>query len=286
MDALLTVFSRVGFPSEIQCDLGSVFTSALTSGFFEKCGIKISHSSVSHPQSNSVERVHSVMKRILRALCHEHGKEWDAAVPAMLFALRSVVHESTGFSPAELVYGRALRSPLRLLRERWEGDSENPTVVEYILTLLNRLYNTQELVKANMMEAQARAKKYYDKNSRMRSFDEGDKVLLLRSAKANKLELQWEGPATVEQKLSDTNYVVRLPGRRKEVRIFHCNLMKPYIERVHVANILLNAPEEVAPKVPVPVTLRDDFTVKEILDITVSQAQITKQQFVDLEKII
>lgn len=45
VDALLTAFSRVGFPSEIQCDLGSVFTSALTPGFFEKCGIKISHSS-------------------------------------------------------------------------------------------------------------------------------------------------------------------------------------------------------------------------------------------------
>lgn len=105
MDNLLTVFSRIGFPSEIQCDLGSVFTSALTTSFLEKCGIKLVHSSVSHPQSNSVERAHSVMKRILRALCHEQGKDWDLALPAMLFALRTVAHESTGFTPAELVYG-------------------------------------------------------------------------------------------------------------------------------------------------------------------------------------
>lgn len=70
------------------------------------------------------------MKRILRALCYEQKKEWDTALPAMLFALRSVAHESTGFSPAELVYGRALRSPLKLIRENWEEEDSDPTVVE------------------------------------------------------------------------------------------------------------------------------------------------------------
>ncbi|KAM7281438.1 uncharacterized protein ISCGN_006045 [Ixodes scapularis] len=106
VDNLLSVFSRVGFPSEIQCDLGSVFTSALK--------------------------------------------------PA--------------FSRAELVYGRNLRSPLRLLREGWEGEAENPTVVEYVLSLLNRLHKTRELVEANLGKAQSRGKTYYDKNSRLRTF--------------------------------------------------------------------------------------------------------------------
>lgn len=86
-------------------------------------------------------------------------KEWDAALPAMLFALRSVAHESTGFSPAELVYGRALRSPLRLVRENWEEKGSDPTVVEYVCNLLQRLYDTQALVEANMLEAQTKAKK-------------------------------------------------------------------------------------------------------------------------------
>lgn len=72
----------------------------------------------------------------------------------MLFALRSVAHKSAGFSPAELVYGRALRSPLRLLRENWEGQDDDPTVVEYVCNLLQRMYETQLLVEANMLEAQ------------------------------------------------------------------------------------------------------------------------------------
>lgn len=285
VDNLLSVFSRIGFPSEIQCDLGSVFTSALTTSFFERCGIKIVHSSVSHPQSNSVERAHSVMKRILRALCHEQKKEWDLALPAMLFALRTVAHESTGFTPAELVYGRNLRSPLRLLREGWKGEAENPTVVEYVLSLLNRLHKTRELVEANLGKAQSRGKTFYDKNSRLRTFKVGDQVLLLTSSKAHKLELQWEGPATVQQRLSETNYVVKLPGRRKEVRIYHCNLMKPYVERVQVVSIALNQPEEVPTRIPELGKTDGILTIAEVVEAAVDKT-LTQNQFSDLTALI
>ncbi|GBM66033.1 hypothetical protein AVEN_147359-1 [Araneus ventricosus] len=57
-DALLEIFSRMGFPREIQRDLGSSFTSFLTTEFFDRFRIKVTHSSVHHPQSNPVERFH------------------------------------------------------------------------------------------------------------------------------------------------------------------------------------------------------------------------------------
>ncbi|GFT49289.1 retrovirus-related Pol polyprotein from transposon 17.6 [Trichonephila clavipes] len=68
-DALLNIFSRMGFPREIQCDQGTSFTSALTTEFFERFGILVRHSSVYHPQSNPVERFHRTLKRLLRVLC-------------------------------------------------------------------------------------------------------------------------------------------------------------------------------------------------------------------------
>ncbi|GFV34085.1 retrovirus-related Pol polyprotein from transposon 412 [Trichonephila clavipes] len=43
-DALLDIFSRMGFPREIQCDQGTSFTSALTTEFFERFGILVRHS--------------------------------------------------------------------------------------------------------------------------------------------------------------------------------------------------------------------------------------------------
>ncbi|GFV05969.1 retrovirus-related Pol polyprotein from transposon 412 [Trichonephila clavipes] len=72
-DALLNIFSRMGFPREIQCDQGTSFTSALTTEFFERFGILVRHSSVYHPQSNPVERFHRTLKRLLRVLCLDAG---------------------------------------------------------------------------------------------------------------------------------------------------------------------------------------------------------------------
>lgn len=136
VDAVLSVSARIGFPAEVQSDQGSVFMSSLTTTLPERCGIRISHSSVYHPQSNPVERWHSVLKRNQRALCFKQKK---ACLPATMFALRTMPHEATGFSPAELVSGRSLRFPLRMIRESWKCQGDDPTVVEYVLKLVECL---------------------------------------------------------------------------------------------------------------------------------------------------
>ncbi|GFV87097.1 retrovirus-related Pol polyprotein from transposon 17.6 [Trichonephila clavipes] len=124
VNALLQVFSWMGFPREIQTDQGTSFMSRLTVEFFNRFGIKVSRSSVYHPQSNPVEHFHRTVKRVLRVLCIEAAPNWESQVPAALFALRTVTHESTGFSPAELVYGNNLRTPVTLLYESWLDPEE------------------------------------------------------------------------------------------------------------------------------------------------------------------
>ncbi|GFS64390.1 retrovirus-related Pol polyprotein from transposon 412 [Trichonephila clavipes] len=71
------------------------------------------HSSVYHPQSNPVERFHRTLKRLLRVLCLDAGSEWDKHFPSILLASRTVSHESTGYTPSELVYGKNLQTPER-----------------------------------------------------------------------------------------------------------------------------------------------------------------------------
>ncbi|GFS94023.1 retrovirus-related Pol polyprotein from transposon 297 [Trichonephila clavipes] len=129
-DALLNIFSRMGFPCEIQCDQGTSFTSALTTEFFERFGILVRNSSVYHPQSNPVERFHRTLKRLLRVLCLDAGSEWDKHLPSILLALRTVSHESTGYTPSELVYGKNLRTPETLVMEHWMEPEEEGDLVE------------------------------------------------------------------------------------------------------------------------------------------------------------
>ncbi|XP_077559082.1 uncharacterized protein LOC144174320 [Haemaphysalis longicornis] len=287
VDALLSVFARIGFPAEIQTDQATVFTSALTTTFLERCGVKLLHSSVYHPQSNSVEKWHSVLKRVLRALCYEHKEDWEDCLPATLFALRTVPHEATGFTPAELVYGRALRSPLRMLREMWEGTGENQTVVEYVLQLLDRLNSTREIVNRNMKASQEASKVYYDKNARLRTFRVGDRVMILRPSRKNKLEVHWDGPVEVMQKLSETNYALKIPGRGKQVRIYHCNLMKPYMERSGIVNLMLNEPEELDSEIlDWKENAGDSVSVEKIVALSVNTESLSSGQINALKRLL
>ncbi|GFW71268.1 retrovirus-related Pol polyprotein from transposon 297 [Trichonephila clavipes] len=195
IDALLSIFSRIGFPREIQSDLGSSFTSELTTTFFNKFGIKVTRSSVSHPQSNAVERVHRTIKRVIKALCVESGEDWEGVLPLALFSLRTVAHESTGFSPTELVMGKNLRTPQTLVYEEWmEEGNTSQSVVEYILQLNKRLKRCQDIAITRMKDCQLKRKTWYDRDVVERKFVEGDLVMVLVTSKQNKLEVNWIGP--------------------------------------------------------------------------------------------
>uniref|UniRef100_A0A8C5LLD7 Gypsy retrotransposon integrase-like protein 1 n=1 Tax=Leptobrachium leishanense TaxID=445787 RepID=A0A8C5LLD7_9ANUR len=104
-DALLRVFTRVGFPWEILSDQGTQFTAELTQQLWRLCGVKALHSAPYHPQTNGLcERFNGTLKQLIRAFAHE-SKDWEKYLPHLLFAYREVPQESTGYSPFELLYG-------------------------------------------------------------------------------------------------------------------------------------------------------------------------------------
>ena len=67
-----------------------------------------------NPQSNSVERAHRNLNTMLRVLCHQHAADWEEVLPAVLLALRSAVHESTGVTQFACLYGREPATPVGL----------------------------------------------------------------------------------------------------------------------------------------------------------------------------
>ncbi|GFX39205.1 retrovirus-related Pol polyprotein from transposon 412 [Trichonephila clavipes] len=290
IDALLSIFSRLGFPREIQSDLGTSFTSELTTTFFNKFGIKVTRSSVSHPQSNAVERVHRTIKRVIKALCVESGEDWEGVLPLALFSLRTVAHESTGFSPTELVMGKNLRTPQTLVYEEWmEEGNTSQSVVEYILQLNNRLKRCQDIAITRMKECQLKRKTWYDRDAVERKFVEGDLVMVLATSKQNKLEVNWIGPGKVLSRISDTNYVIDLPGRRDRSTIYHVNLLKPYHRRPELVSLVV---EEVSDdiegdaEIPYPDKQCTKFDYHEILRESQLQLKLSPSQIDELKQVI
>ncbi|GFS91949.1 retrovirus-related Pol polyprotein from transposon 412 [Trichonephila clavipes] len=139
---------------EIQTDQGTSFKSALTTELLERFGVKLVRSSVYHPQSNPVERMHRTLKRILRVLCLDAIPDWEKILPQALFALSTVIHDSTRFSPAELVHEKNLRTPVILLYEKLtEEEHVESSVVDYVFELINRMKRCQELTIIHMEDA-------------------------------------------------------------------------------------------------------------------------------------
>ncbi|GFY06820.1 hypothetical protein TNCV_482251 [Trichonephila clavipes] len=161
-DALLNIFSRMGFPREKQCDQRTSFTSALTTEFFENFGILVRHNFGYHPQSNPIERFHRTLKRLLRVLCLDAGSEWEKHLPSILLALRTVSLKSTGYTPSELLYGKNFSTPETLVIE---PEEESDFVTEYMFKLINRLKRCQEVAINKMGEMQVMRNTWYDKNA-------------------------------------------------------------------------------------------------------------------------
>ena len=100
LKALLNFFTHFGLPLEIQSDRETNFTSKLSEKTMAEWGIKHVFSSVYHPQSQgALERHHQTLKTMLRAFCMDREKDWDEAVPYVLFAVREAPTESLGFFP-------------------------------------------------------------------------------------------------------------------------------------------------------------------------------------------
>ncbi|GFY33504.1 retrovirus-related Pol polyprotein from transposon 17.6 [Trichonephila clavipes] len=91
-----------------------------------------------------------------------------------------------------------------------------------------------------MEEMQVKRKTWYDKNAVKREFKDGDLVLVLATSRANKLAVQWIGPGTILNKISETNYLVEIPGRRETSQIYHINMLKPYYKRPEHVNVIIN----------------------------------------------
>ena len=58
---------------------------------------------------------------------------------------------------------------------------------------MNSLQQSLELAAENLKSHQGKQKHWYDKRAREGTFSPGDKVLMLKPVKGNKLQLNWAG---------------------------------------------------------------------------------------------
>ena len=234
--AMTKFFSTFGFPRILQTDRGSNFLSNVFEQVLRALSIEHRVSSAYHPESQgALERWHQTLKSVLRKYCLETGRDWDEGVPFALFAVREIVQESLGFSPAELVMGHTVRGPLHVLKDQLSsGSTVAPaeSVLQYVARFRERLHSACAMAKEALSSTQESMKLHFDKRSVARELQPGDQVLVLMPMQGSSLSSRFSGPYEIERKLSETDYVIRTPDRRRKTRVCHVNMLKLYHSRI------------------------------------------------------
>ncbi|KAL9968146.1 hypothetical protein ACROYT_G026481 [Oculina patagonica] len=114
---LSKIFVTHGLPLSLRTDNGPQFVSDYFEKYLEENGIEHRKTTPLWPQANGeIERQNrSILKRL--RIAQAEGRNWKSEMDNFLVMYRSTPHSTTGVSPAELLFGRRIRTKLPQLQE-------------------------------------------------------------------------------------------------------------------------------------------------------------------------
>lgn len=208
-DCILSIHGR---PQTIITDRGTQFTSGEWKEFVEKSKMKHNLTTPYHPQSNGIdERLNGTLVRILRNYVSYYQEDWDEKLKWAVFVYNTTVHESTGYSPYQILHGLDPRSPLKNSETHEDHD-------------INEIDEIRRLVRSQARELNVRAqeKQQDDYNSRHKRFNLriGDLVLVREQVAptylSKKFYPKWYGPCAIVSFVGDMS-------NPRAVTILNCN---------------------------------------------------------------
>ncbi|KAL5460047.1 hypothetical protein EMCRGX_G033464 [Ephydatia muelleri] len=194
------VICRYGVTESLHSDQGANFVSEVMQSLCAQLGIKRTQTSAYHPEGNG-RGFNRTLEAMLSKVVEEHQKDWDCHLQKVLFAFRTAVHESTGYTPLFVMSGRSPNLPIDVL-----------------------------LVRQRLHKAHQRQKQLKDQAIAGDAFQVGDRVWLfvpaIKKGQTRKFSSLWRGPYTIIDKVGPVNYHVQLIGGTQK-RVVHRNRLKP-----------------------------------------------------------
>ena len=226
-------FVHYGLPQRLHSDQGRDFESKVVKELTNLLGIKKSRTTPYHPQGDpQPERFNRTLLNMLGTLEGEKKETWSRYISALVHAYNCTKHDSTGFSPYFLMFGREARLPLDLRFGVSPDDFTNTDHVKYVKGLRDQLTRAYQLASAASAKSAHANKRRHDVRLHGNDLQSGDRVLVrnLGLKGKNKLADQWNSTVhIVTERISPDMPVYRVkpefdPGR---TRTLHRNILLP-----------------------------------------------------------
>ena len=172
------VVCRYGVPSYLHSDQGANLTSNLMSALCKQLGIKQTRTSAYHPQGNGqVERFNQTLESMLAKVVSDHQTDWDYHLPQVLFAYRTAIHDTTGFTSFHVTFGHSPVLPVDTMIGT-PLQRKGTDIPSFVTKLHNSLYTAYTAVRAHITSTHQRNKERYDKKKLFSPYSVGDLVWL------------------------------------------------------------------------------------------------------------
>lgn len=223
-----------GFPERLHCDQGASFESTLIKELCNLAGIEKSHTTPYHAMGNGMtERFNQTLLKMLGTLQEDKKSDWKSFVGPMVHAYNVTIHNSTGFAPYFLMFGRQPKLAIDALLGLNLEDSKTKSRNEYIRKLRDRLKIAYSKARETAQTTANINKKYYDQKAKANLLKPGD-IVLVRNVSIrgkNKIADRWESdPYIILCQPNPEIPVFKVKKNcptSKKIRTLHRNLLLP-----------------------------------------------------------
>jgi len=230
------IFPRFGTPRVLISDRGKHFCNKDLESVLARYSVKHKVATPYHPQtSGQIEVSHRQLKQILEKTVASSRKDWSKKLDDALWAYRTAFKTPLGFSPFQLVYGKACNLPVELEHKAYWAikflNFDNTLAGKKRLLKLNELEEMRLRAYENALIYKERTKKYHDRNLVHREFYAGQSLLLFNSRLKlfpGKLRSKWSGPFIVKNVSQHGAVEVMTPDGERSFTV-NGQRLKPYL---------------------------------------------------------